>query len=92
MTKETLEKAKLLDENIYYINNLLYAIKDNTVVFSSTVTGKDYRLCDLDSYTHDLIIEDMKQILNKRRDEIRNICILLYDKSCTHFVKGIETR
>ena len=70
MTKETLEKAKLLDENIYYINNLLYAIKDNTVVFSSTVTGKDYRLNDLDSYTRDLIIEGMKQILNKRRDEM----------------------
>ena len=70
MTKETLEKAKLLDENIYYINNLLYAIKDNKVVFSSTVTGKDYRLCDLDSYTRDLIIEDMEQILNRRRDEM----------------------
>lgn len=73
MTKETLEKAKLLDENIYYIyyiNKLLYAIKDNKVVFSSTVTGKDYRLSDLDSYTRDLIIEDMNQILNKRRDEM----------------------
>lgn len=70
MTKETLEKAKLLDENIYYINNLLYAIKDNEVVFSSRVTGKEYRLCDLDSYTRDLIINDMNQILNIRRDEM----------------------
>ena len=73
MTKETLEIAKLLDKNIYYINNLLYAIKDNTVVFSSTVTGKDYRLNVLDSYTRDLIIEDMKQILNRRRDEMMKI-------------------
>lgn len=70
MTKETLEKAKMLDENIYYINNLLYAIKDNEVVFSSTVIGKNYRLYDLDSYTRDLIINDMNQILNKRRDEM----------------------
>ena len=70
MTKETLKKAKLLDENIYIINNLLYAIKDNKVVFSSTVTGNDYRLNDLDSYTRDLIIEDMKQILNRRRNEM----------------------
>lgn len=70
MTKETLEKAKLLDENIYYINNLLYAIKDNEVVFSSRVTGKECRLCDLDSYTRDLIINDMNQILNRRRDEM----------------------
>ena len=73
MTKETLEIAKLLDKNIYYINNLLYAMKDNAVVFSSTVTGKDYRLSDLDSCTHDLIIEDMKQILNRRRDEMMKI-------------------
>ena len=70
MTKETLEKAKLLDENIYYINNLLYAIKDNNVVFSSTVTGKNYRLCDLDSYTRDLIVNDVNHILNRRRDEM----------------------
>lgn len=70
MTKGTLEKAKLLDENIYYINNLLYAIKDNKVVFSSTVTGKDYRLSDLDSYTRNLIIEDMNQILNRRKYEM----------------------
>lgn len=69
-TKETLKKAELLNENIYYINNLLYAIKDNAVVFSSTVTGKDYRLNDLDSCTRDLIIEAMKQILNRRRDEM----------------------
>jgi hypothetical protein len=64
MTKETLEKAKLLDENLYYINNLLYAIKDNRLNDLGSYTR------DLDSYTRDLIIEDMKQILNKRRDEM----------------------
>ena len=73
MTKETLEKAKLLDENICYINNLLCAIKDNEVLFPNSVTEKVYRLYDLDSYTRDLIIEDMNKILNRRRDEMINM-------------------
>ena len=71
MTKEAFERAKKLDENIYYIKKLLNTLNDPDLHVYSSITGKDFRMCTLDVLTHDIIIEDMKETLNQRIDEMK---------------------
>lgn len=73
MTKETLEKAKLIDENIYYIKNLLKVLNQKGLYITSIVSGDQFKLNSLDSFTHDKIIEDMIHTLNVRMEEMINM-------------------
>lgn len=71
MTKEAFERAKKLDENIYYIKKLLDILNDPALHVYNSTTGKDFSMCTLDVLTHDIIIEDMMETLNERMDEMK---------------------
>lgn len=72
MTKETFERAKELDENIHNIKELLKVFEDAGITVVSRMTGNNFRLCTLDSITHDILIENIKDFLNVRIDEMTN--------------------
>lgn len=70
MTKEAFERAKELDENIHNIKELLKVLEDAGITVVSRITGNNFQLCRLDSTTHDILIEDIKDFLNVRIDEM----------------------
>ena len=70
MTKEAFERAKVLDENIHNIKDFLKVLEDGGITVVSRITGNNFRLCNLDSLTHDILIGDIKDFLNVRIDEM----------------------
>lgn len=70
MTKEAFERAKELDENIHNIKEFLKVLEGADITVVSRITGNNFRLCNLDSLTHDILIEDIKDFLNVRIDEM----------------------
>lgn len=73
MTKETLEKAKLIDKNIDCIKNLLKVLNQKELYISSVVSSDQFNLNSLDSFTRDKIIEDIIHTLHVRLEELNNM-------------------
>lgn len=73
MTKEVLEKAKALDNDIAVINELLKLLNNNSyLTIKSDLTGEEVRFLNLDNETVIQLKGMMKEVLTKRKMSIVN--------------------
>ena len=72
MTKETLERAKILDGDVAAINKMLDVLGKPILRISSGLTGVEFKLNELDATTHDELLATMKDVLTKRKSTMIN--------------------